>query len=503
MSEAKTQTQPGSQPAEAREAGSLLEAAIGATKQTEPDRARELLRSLTDAATEDALRGTIRFDRNVIKTIAAGVEAIDAMISKQLAAIMHKPELLKLEGTWRGLHYLVSQSETGESLKLRVMNCSKRDLLKDFEKATEFDQSSLFKKIYETEFGSPGGTPYAALIGDYEFENHPDDLALLENLSGAAAASFCPFLSAASPRMLGFGSWQELSKPRDLKTIVDSVEYTKWMSFRDSEDSRFVALTMPRTLARLPYGKNTKPIDEFHFEEVALGEKGESIAVPHDQYCWMNTAYVMGARLTHAFATTSFCTAIRGYENGGLVEGLPAHIFSTDEGDVDLKCPTEIAITDRREKELSDMGFLSLSHYKGKDYAVFFGAQSTQRPKKYDRPNATENAQICARLPYVMATSRFSHYLKVIGRDWIGSFKEAEDLEREIDRWIKNYVSADPNPSEAARARYPLREAKIQVRAVPGKSGAYEAIAWLRPWLQLEELTTSMRMVARIPQIGK
>ena len=500
MTPVERQKQPDNQGATTRE--SFLDAAIGATKQTEPDRARELLKTLTEAATDESLRGAIRFDRNVIKTISAGVEAIDKIISEQLAAIMHRPEFLKLEGTWRGLHYLVRQSETGESLKLRVLNCSKRELFKDFEKATEFDQSSLFKKIYESEFGSPGGAPYAALIGDYEFENHPDDIALLEGVSGVAAAAFCPFLTAASPKLLGFGTWQELPKVRDLKTIVQSVDYTKWMSFRDSEDSRFVVLTMPRTLARLPYGTNTKPVDEFHFEEVALGPKGESIAVPHDQYCWMNTAYVLGTKLTAAFASTSFCTAIRGYENGGLVEGLPAHIFSTDEGDLDLKCPTEIAITDRREKELSDMGFLSLNHYKGKDYAVFFGAQTAQRPKKYDRPNATENAQICARLPYVMATSRFSHYLKVIGRDWIGSFKEAEDLEREIDRWIHNYVSADPNASEAARARYPLREAKVQVRAVPGQSGAYEAIAWMRPWLQLEELSASMRMVARIPQLG-
>ena len=475
---------------------SLLEAAIGATKQTEPDRARELLSALTEAA----FKGTVRFDRNVIKTVTAAVQALDAQISKQLAAVMHDEAFQKLEGSWRGLHYLVNKSETGESLKLRVLNCSKRELFKDFEKATEFDQSTLFKMIYETEFGSPGGAPYGAMVGDYEFENHPDDVTLLENLSGVAAASFCPFLSAASPRLLGFKSWQELTKPRDLKSIVDSVEYTKWMSFRDSEDSRFVVLTMPRTLARLPYGKNTKPIDEFDFEEVALSQKGTSIVVPHDQYCWMNTAYVLGTKLTGAFARTGFCTAIRGYENGGLVEGLPAHIFSTDEGDLDLKCPTEIGITDRRSKELSDMGFLSLDHYKGKDYAVFFGGQTTQRPKKYDRPEASENAQICARLPYVMATSRFSHYLKVMGRDWIGSFKEAEDLGAAIDRWIHNYVSADPNPTEEARARLPLREAKVEVRPVPGRSGAYDAIVWMRPWLQFEELTASMRMVARIPQ---
>ena len=475
----------------------ILEAAIGATKQTEPDRARELIAALAN----EALKGTVRFDRNVTKTVGAAVQAIDTVISQQLAAIMHAPEFQQLEGSWRGLHHLVSKSETGESMKLRVLNCSKRQLFKDFDKASEFDQSTLFKMIYENEFGSPGGAPYGALIGDYEFENHPEDTALLESISGVAAAAFCPFLAAASPRMLGFDSWQELTRPRDLKSIVDSVEYTKWMSFRDSDDSRFVVLTMPRTLARLPYGRNTKQIDEFNFEEVALGPKGQSITVPHDQYSWMNTAYVLGAKLTAAFAKTGFCTAIRGFENGGRVDGLPAHIFSTDAGDLDLKCPTEIAITDRRSKELSDMGLLSLDHYKGTDYSVFFGGQTTQRPKKYDRTQATENAQICARLPYVMATSRFSHYLKVMARDWIGSFKEGEDLGRELDRWIHNYVSADQNPSEEVRASLPLREARVEVKPVPGRAGAYNAIVWLRPWLQFEELTASMRMVASIPQL--
>jgi len=480
---------------------SLLNAAISATKQTKPDRARELLEALTSAATDAALQGTIKFDRNVTKTLAAGIEKIDEIISKQLAAVMHHEKFRKLEGSWRGLHHLVSRTETGEAIKLRVMNCAQRELLKDFEKATEFDQSSLFQKIYSSEFGAPGGAPYGALIGDYEFQNHPDDIALLEHVSGVAAAAFCPFIAAASPKMLDLQSWESLDKTRDLQSTFESVEYTKWKSFRASDDSRFVALTMPRTLARLPYGNNTKPIDEFHFEEVALKD-GKSIAVPHDQYCWMNTAYVMGAQMTYAFATTGFCTAIRGMHNGGRVDGLPAHIFRTDEGDVDMKCPTEIAITDRREAELSKLGFLPLSHYKNTDYAVFMGGQSTQLPTKYDTKIANENAQICARLPYIMATSRFTHYLKVMARDWIGSSKEDDDLEAELNRWIMRYVSADPKPSEAARASTPLREARVEVRPVPGKSGAYEAVAWLRPFLQMEELTTSMRTVARIPKLS-
>lgn len=489
------------QPQEAvssEESVSILESAIAATKQTEKSRSEDLIRTLT----EEAMKGTVTYDKDVTRTIKAGITAIDAAVSKQLGAIMHAPEFQKLEGSWRGLHHMVMESETGENLKIRVLNCTKKDLQKDLEKAVEFDQSQMFKKIYESEFGTAGGAPYGALIGDYEFTNHPDDIGILKNVSGVAAAAFCPFLSASSPEMFGFDKWTELSKPRDLAKIFDTVEYASWRSFRESDDSRFVTLTMPRTLARLPYGAATKPIEEFDFEEVELGPDGKPITVDHENYCWMNTAYVMGTKLTDAFAKYGWCTAIRGAEGGGKVEGLPAHVFQADDGDVDLKCPTEIAITDRREAELSKLGFLPLCHYKDTDYAVFFGAQTTQKPKKYDRPAATANAAISARLPYMMATSRFAHYLKVIARDKIGSFMERDDCEAWLDRWIHNYVSADPNPGQEQKARYPLAEAKVEVKEVPGAPGSYNAVAWMRPWLQLEELTTSLRMVARIPKAG-
>jgi len=496
MSAGEQQEQAAAQ--EEAQADSLLEVAISATKQTERSRAEELLKTLT----EEALKGTVTFNKDVTRTINAGIAAIDEVVSKQLATVMHKPEFQQLEGTWRGLSYLVMNSETSAQLKLKVFNCTKRELFKDLDKAVEFDQSQMFKKIYENEFGTPGGEPYGTLIGDYEFTNHPEDIDLISGMSSIAAAGFCPFISAGSPKLFGFDEWTDLVKPRDLEKIFDTVEYTKWRAFRDSEDSRFVTLTMPRTLSRLPYGENTKPVDEFAFEEVTLGKGGKSISVPHDQYCWMNAAYVMGTKLTDAFSKYNWCTAIRGAEGGGKVEGLPAHIFQADDGDMDLKCPTEIAITDRREAELSKLGFLPLSHYKNTDYSVFFGAQTTQKPKKYDRPEATANAAISARLPYIMATSRFAHYLKVIARDKIGSFMEADECEAWLDRWIHNYVSADPKPSQEAKARYPLREAKVQVKEIPGQPGSYNAIAWLRPWLQLEELTSSLRMVARIPQMG-
>ena len=489
------------QAAQAQASDSLLEAAISATKQTERSRAQQLIQTLT----EEALKGTVTFDKDVTRTIRAGITAIDEVVSKQLATVMHAPEFQKLEGTWRGLHHMVMNSETGTDLKIRVLNCGKRELQKDLEKAVEFDQSQTFKKIYSSEFGTPGGAPYGSLIGDYEFTNHPDDMNILKNVSSVAAAAFCPFISAAMPELMGLDSWEDLSKPRDLAKIFDTVEYTQWKSFRESEDSRFVVLTMPRALARLPYGKNTKPIDEFEYEEVALDKQGKSISVDHDNYCWMNTAYVMGTKLTNAFSEYGWCTAIRGAEGGGKVEGLPAHIFQADDGDMDLKCPTEVAITDRREKELSDLGFLPLCHYKNTDYAVFFGGQTTQKPKKYEGKNgaaATANAAISARLPYMMATSRIAHYLKVIARDKIGSFMEREDCEKWLNDWIMNYVANDDSPSQDVKARHPLREAKIEVKEIPGAPGSYNAVAYLRPFLQLEELSTSMRMVARIPKMG-
>lgn len=481
--------------AQTQDAG-LLDHMLTNFKPDEKGRGEELIRTLVD----QALTKGFVIEKNVTKTIKAAIDALDEKLSKQLAAVMHNPDFLKLEGTWRGLHYLVQNSETSAMLKLKVLNVSKRELFKDVDRAVEFDQSIIFKKLYENEFGSPGGQPYGALIGDYEFTNHPEDIDLLGKVSQVAAAAFCPFISAASPDLFGFGTWEDLSKPRDLEKIFDTIEYTKWKSYRDSEDSRFVTLVLPRSLARLPYGAGTKPVEEFGYEEVPLDKKGKPLPVANDNFCWMNASYVMGTKLTDAFSKYGWCTAIRGAEGGGKVEGLPAFIFKSDDGSADLQCPTEVGITDRRENELSKLGFLPLCHYKNTDYAVFFGAQSTQKPKKYDRPDATANAAISARLPYMMATSRIAHYLKVIARDKIGSFKEATDMESDLNRWINNYVNAAQGGQEM-RAKYPLREAKVQVQAIPGKPGSYNAIAWMRPWLQLEELSASLRMVAEIPKL--
>jgi type VI secretion system protein ImpC len=475
---------------------SLLDQAISATKQTEPERVQELLRTLT----EEALKGTVSYSKNLTVTMKKAIDALDAKMSKQLAAVMHNEKFRTLEGSWRGMYYLVANSLTGKDLKIRVLNISKKELSKDLAKAIDFDQSTTWKKIYETEFGSPGGEPYGALIGDYFFDNTPDDTELLRNVSSIAAGAFAPFISAAGSKMFGMDNFSELSKPRDLAQKFQSAEYMKWRGFRDTEDSRFVTLTMPRMLARVPYGKATKPIDEFAYEEAPFDANGNPKPMDHDDYCWMNAAYAMGARITEAFSDSGWCTAIRGAEGGGKVTNLPTHNFLSDDGDMDAQCPTEIAITDRREKELSDMGFLPLCHYRNTDYSVFFGAQTTQKAKVFDNPNATSNAAISARLPYIMATSRIAHFLKVMARDKIGSFMEMEDCSKWLNKWINNYVNASEGASQEMRARFPLREAKVEVTQVPGAPGSYNAVAYLRPWLQMEELTASLRLVARIPE---
>ena len=355
MAERESQGSP--QEAEVAEGGlSILEQAVSATKQTEPDQAQDLLKTLA----EQALKGTVVWDKNLTVTINKAIAAIDQAISTQLAEVMHTEKFQKLEGSWRGLHHLVSNSETSATLKIRVLNVTKKEITKDLAKAIEFDQSQLFKSIYESEFGTAGGEPYGALIGDFEFGNTPDDIATLGDISHVAAAGFCPFIASAGPQMLGLDTYEDLAKPRDLEKIFQSAEYTKWRSFRDTEDSRFVTLTLPRTLARLPYGEATSPVEAFRFEEFKLDDSNRNVSTEHDKFCWMNASYVMGTTLTKAFAEYGWCTSIRGAEGGGKVENLPSFTFLSEDGDVDLKCPTEIQIADRREAELSKLGFLPL-----------------------------------------------------------------------------------------------------------------------------------------------
>lgn len=460
-----------------------------ARDEVQTERAKDMLAEFVS----QVMQGQLVVSRDMEATINARIAAIDRLLSAQLNEILHHEEFQKLEGSWRGLRHLVMNSETGTALKIRVFNASKKDLGKDLERAAEFDQSALFKKIYEEEFGTFGGAPYGALIGDYEFSNHPQDVAMLEKLSNVAAAANAPFISAAAPQLFGWDSYTELSEVRDLAKIFDRTEYAKYRSFRESEDSRYVGLTLPHTLMRLPYGSETVPTESFRFEENVDG-------TDHKKYLWGNAAYAFGTRLTEAFAKHHWCAAIRGVEGGGLVQGLPTHTFSTDEGDVALKCPTEIAITDRREKEFSDLGFIPLVHCKNTDYAAFFAAQSAQKSKKYDTDAANANARLSTQLQYILAVSRFAHYLKAMMRDKIGSFMSRQNAEDFLTRWVNNYVLLDDNAGQDLKAQYPLREARIEVVDVPGKPGAYRAVAFLKPHFQLDELTASLRLVAELPQ---
>ncbi len=475
---------------------SLLDQILTEGKLARDDYQREQAKDMIGEFVSQVMSGEITMSKNMDATINARIAEIDRLVSAQMNEIMHHEDFQKLEGSWRGLHHMVRNSLTGTQLKIRVMSVTKKDMLKDFERALEFDQSSLFKKIYEEEYGTFGGAPYGALIGDFEFGNHPQDMALLENIAQVAAAAHAPFLSAASADLFGWNEFSEMAEVRDVSKIFDRSEYMKWRSFRESEDSRYVGLTLPHVLGREPYGAATKPTESFMFEEDVDG-------TDHSKYLWSNAAYALGTRLTEAFSMHGWCVAIRGVEGGGLVDGLPTHQFETDEGEVAMKCPTEIAITDRREKEFADNGFIPLVHCKNTDYAAFFATQSANKPKKYDTDEANANARLSSQLQYIFAVSRFAHYLKAMMRDKIGSFMSREEAEMFLNRWIKNYVLDTDVASQSAKASRPLREARIDVAEVPGKPGAYRAVAFLRPHFQLDELSVSLRLVADLPAPAK
>ena len=493
--EQKTQAQP-SGAEEVKEEKGLLDRIIDEGRMARDESQKGWAKDIIGEFVKQVMEGTMVVSKNLELMITSRISQLDRLISGQLNEVMHHPDLQKLEASWRGLSFLVNQSETGEHLKIRVMSVAKKDLLKDMEKAAEFDQSTLFKKIYEEEFGMFGGASYGALIGDYEFGNNPQDLSLLEKISQVAGAAHAPFVAATAPSMLNMDSFTDLGGPRDMAKIFQSTEFAKWKSFRESEDSRYVALAMPHILMRLPYGRASVPVESFNYEEDVDG-------TDHSKYLWGNAAFALGTRMTDAFAKYHWCAAIRGVEGGGLVQGLPVHTFRTDEGDIALKCPTEIAITDRREKELADLGFIPLVHCKGTDYAAFFSVQTTNKPKTYDTAAATANARLSSQLQYILAVSRFAHYLKSMMRDKLGSFMTRKNAEDFLNRWITNYVLLDDDAGQDAKASHPLREARVDVSEIPGKPGAYRAVAFLKPHYQLDELTVSLRLVAELPPPAK
>ena len=491
MAEAKQQQAGQAGAIEATELDGLLK------KEFRPksDEAKDAVERAVRTLAEQALSQTTLIGADVVASIEAMIAAIDRKLTEQVNQILHHADFQQLEGAWRGLHYLVSNTETDEMLKIRVLNISKKELggtLKRY-KGTAWDQSPLFKRVYEAEYGQFGGEPFGCLVGDYHFDQSAPDVELLSELARTSAAAHCPFIAGASPTVMQMGSWQELANPRDLTKIFTTPEYAAWRSLRESEDARYLGLAMPRFLARLPYGAKTNPVEAFNFEEDTAGAE-------HGRYTWSNAAYAMATNITRSFKLYGWCSRIRGVESGGAVEGLPVHTFPTDDGGVDMKCPTEIAISDRREAELAKNGFMPLVHRKNSDFAAFIGAQSLQKPAEYTDPDATANANLAARLPYMFACCRFAHYLKCIVRDKIGSFKERADMHKWLNNWIMNYVDGDPaNSSETTKAQKPLAAAEVVVEEIEGNPGYYSAKFYLRPHYQLEGLTVSLRLVSKLP----
>jgi len=494
MVERKTERE--QQPAAAIEVNEL-DSLLRKEFRPKTDQAKEAVEKAVRTLAEQALSQSTLISADVVQSIEAIIAQLDKTLTEQINLILHHEEFQKLEGAWRGLQYLVSNTETDELLKIRVLNVSKKDLAKTVKrfKGVAWDQSPLFKSIYEAEYGVLGGEPYGCLVGDYYFDHSPADVELLSGIARVSASAHCPFIAAASPTVMQMGSWQELSNPRDLTKLFGTPEYASWKSLRASDDARYIGLAMPRFLARLPYGAKSDPVEQFDFEE-DIG------AADHTRYTWANSAYAMATNIMRSFKIYGWCSRIRGVESGGSVEGLPVHTFPTDDGGVDMKCPTEIAISDRREAELAKNGFMPLVHRKNTDVAAFIGAQSLQKPQEYTDPDATANANLAARLPYMFACCRFAHYLKCIVRDKIGSFKERDDMRRWLSSWIMNYVDGDPaNSSETTKAEKPLAAAEIQVQDVEGNPGYYSAKFFLRPHYQLEGLTVALSLVSKLPSV--
>jgi type VI secretion system protein ImpC len=472
-----------------------LESLLSKEFKPNTDTKRDAIKNAVQTLAEQALSATTLISDDAVKSIEAIVAEIDRKLTEQINKILHHPDFQALESSWRGLAHLVNNTETDETLKIRVMNISKKDLGKTLGKfkGTNFDQSPLFKRLYEDEFGTPGGQPFGMIVGDYHFDHTPPDVEIMSGMCQIGAAAHAPFITGANPTLMGMESWQELSNPRDLTKLFGTAEYAAWQSLRTSEDSRYLGLAMPRFLARMPYGAKKNPVDDFAFEEDTEGAK-------HDKYTWANAAYAMATNITRSFKLYGWCARIRGVESGGMVEGLPVDTFPTDDGGVAMKCPTEISITDRREAELAKNGLMPLCHWKNTDYSVFIGAQSVHKPAEYDDPDATANANIGARLPYLFSVCRFAHFLKCMVRDKIGSFKERADMENWLNKWIMQYVEPDPaNASEDAKARRPLAAAEVKVEEVPGNPGYYSSKFFLRPHYQLEGLTVSLRLVSKLP----
>jgi len=462
------------------------------------ERAATEVENAVSTLVREALAGQNVVKDDVLGTIEGMIAKLDEKLTAQVNEILHAPEFQKLESAWRGLNYLVFNSETDAQLKIKFMNVSKSEIYRNLRlyPGARWDQSPLFKRIYEQEFGQLGGQPYGTIVCDYHFNHQAADVQLMRDLSKIAAAAHAPLFAGADPVLMGMDSWNELMNPRDLSKLFDTPEYAAWKGLRDQPDSRYLGLCMPRVLSRVPYGAKSEPVEEFAFEEDTDGHHGE-------KYAWMNAAYAMAVNINRAYKEYGWCTRIRGVQSGGEVLNLPTHTFPTDDGGVDLKCPTEIAISDRREHELAKSGLIPIIHRKNTDKAAFIGAQSVYKPKKYEGKNgieATASDNLSARLPYMFAVSRFAHYLKCMVRDKVGATKEKEGLRLWLQEWITQYVDGDPlHSSESTKAKLPLADARVDVFDDEENPGYYSARFYLRPHYQLEAMDIGLSLVSRLP----
>jgi type VI secretion system protein ImpC len=473
--------------------GSLLEAMLAEAKIKPDDETYDVAKRGIQAFVTEMLAPSRKGERVDKAVVDAMIAEIDQRMSAQINEILHDPGFQKLEAAWRGLKYLIDNTDFRENIRVSLLNVSKEQLLEDFEDSPELVKSGLYRLVYSNEYGTFGGKPYGVMVGNYEFGPGPQDLQLLQNLASVSAMSHAPFLSNVSPKMFGCDNFLELPKLKDLQSIFEGPQYARWHSFRESEDSRYVGLCGPRMLLRLPYGPETVPVKSFNFKEDVVGN--------HDRYLWAGSATAMATRIADSFAKYRWCPNIIGPAAGGAVENLPLHQYEAM-GEIQTKCPTEVQLTERREYELSEQGFIGLTFRKDSDNAAFFSANSCQKPKIFantpEGKAAETNYRLGTQLPYMFIVTRLSHYLKVMQREQIGSWKERSDLERELNNWIRQYVADMENPAPAVRSRKPLRQAQILVEDVEGQPGWYRCSMKVRPHFKYMGASFTLSLVGKL-----
>jgi type VI secretion system protein ImpC len=493
MAEEREREKPVSVEEKTAEAPSLLDDIVTATRLKPKDEGYSLAKKGVEALMSQLVEPGRKVDKVSKAMVDEMIAEIDQKLSLQVDAVLHHAELQKLESAWRGLKYLVDKTDFRENIRLELINVSKEDLLEDFEDSPEVTKSGLYKTVYTAEYGQFGGKPYGNIIANYEFGPGPQDVKLLQHIASVSAMAHAPFFAAAGSEFFGLDNFKGIPNLKDLKSIFEGPQYIKWQSFRESEDSRYVALTLPRFLLRLPYGAETKPVKAFNYEE--------NVSASHEHYLWGNTAFTFASRLTDSFAKYRWCANIIGPLGGGAVEDLPVHQFESM-GAVQTKIPTEVLISDRREFELAEEGFISLAMRKGSDNACFFSANSVQKPKYFgtsaEGKDAELNFKLGTQLPYMFVANRLAHYLKVIQRENIGSWKERTDLDRELNAWIRQYIADQDNPSAETRSRRPLRQAQITVEDVEGEPGWYRVGMKVRPHFKYMGAYFTLSLVGKL-----